>query len=372
VACPFCGTINQIQPAVGATQLRAAVRQVLAEREAPARPTKPPRLDSRIPVGAALILFVALLLWGLEVSGTRRSAPAQRLLAPPSPPILKVPPKAPPTPSAPKGLGEPQALVFGTGGELYVLTQTSLFKTDRETQRVSWQTRLSTKGEGGSLVPVADRIALANPAGLFFFDAASGAPAGQYLFRSGGFKVSACAAGASQVLVETVFDGTLRFDAHTAAPAQGTAGCHRNTDIVCEKDQTCGWYTGRFANFDCRYVLQRHGHQLTFCEADGTKELFLVDHAGASIRWKALRGPGASTNPAYVSVIDGAVITGDRHLLEAFDEATGARLWAHALEGGDRAFVSDGHRLFFGAEGTVLGLDARTGAEVSRFIEQPR
>jgi hypothetical protein len=369
VACPFCGTINQVQPAVGVTQLRAAVRQVLAENKAPARP---PPAATRTPLGLALVLFAALLLLGVAVS-TRLHSPTSppRSFPLPAPALPKLPLRPPPpTVSAPKGLGEPQALIFGTGSELYVLTETTLFKTDRESQRVTWQIPLPTKGVGGSLVPVAERIALANPAGVFFFDAATGAARGQYLFRSGGFKVSACAAGVNQVLVETVFDGTLRFDARTAAPAQGTAGCHRNADIICEKDQTCGWYTGRFANLDCRYVLQRPGHQVTFCEADGTKELFLVDHAGASVRWKALRGPGASTNPAYISVIDGALITGDRRLVEAFDEATGERLWTHPLAGGERAFVSDGHRLYFGAEGTVISVEAKTGAERCRFAQQ--
>jgi outer membrane protein assembly factor BamB len=369
VTCSFCGTANVVQPPIGSTQIRAVVRQVLAEDRAP-RPAPKPQQGGAVMLvslgaGALMLLgvFFALFL-------ARPSVPppvvvhVPKIVVPPVPPEPPRPHVRPPEPTV-TGLGQPDALAFGDGNALFAIVGNELLKADRQTLKTVWRTKVS--GGEGTIVPLAGRVVFAGPQGAFFFDAETGVATGKYLLAHDGFKVSACAAGANQVLVQTVFDGVLRFDVTTAAIAKGTASCHRMTDLHCDVGQQCGWDTSRRADLSCRYELHVKDARVTFCEVDGTKDLVLISHSGGKVRWRTPRAEGSSTNPSYASVIDGVLVTADGHVLEGFDPTTGEHQWTHAMSGNPSAVISDGQQLFVGHEGTVVVIDAKTGTDVSRF-----
>jgi outer membrane protein assembly factor BamB len=356
VVCSFCGTTNLVQ--LGTKQIRAVVRQVLAEGQpAPAR---------GVIVAAVLIGLVSLgAIIAMLSSSVERTAQVRPVVAQPPPkPVPPSQPQPPAPPKPPPGLGLPQTIALGEGDALFAVIGNSLVKADRATWKPVWSTPV-TGGEG-TIVPLGDQVVFAGPVGVFSFDAKTGAPTGKYLLRNGGFKVSACAAGKSQVLVETVFDGTLRFDAATAKPTTGTAGCRAKRDLHCGANERCGFASGRLAQMDCRYVLAHPPGEITFCEVDGTKELVVVEHVGSTIRWKSPRGAHASTNPDFATVLDGLLITGDGEL-EAFDVKTGAHQWTKPMKGSAFAVVTDGSRLYFGDDDTIVAIDAKSGQALGRF-----
>lgn len=366
VTCSFCGTSNTVQQPIGPTQIRAAVRQVLAEERAPDS-SPATRVRPLVVVVAGLVLMG---LAGTVVALTSAVPPPHSKFRPtiavPSVPKV-LPPLPTPVVEAPatnSGLGVPSSLAFGGHHSLLAVVGNEVIKVDLESMRPLW--RAPVTGGEGTVLEVADRAVFAGPEGAFFFDAQSGTPTGKYLFKTSGFKVTACAAGPQQVLVKTVFDGVLRFDVTQAAPAKGSTSCHFNEDLHCDVGQRCAFDHSEVGGLSCRYVLHVQGARVTFCEVDGTKEKVLVSHTGSQVHWKTPRGPGSSTNPSYASVVSGVLVTADDDLLEGFDPANGERRWSHPLTGSGRAVISDGRRLFFGHAGTVKVLDAKTGEEVTR------
>lgn len=372
VTCSFCGTANTVQPPIGSTQIRAAVRQVLAEERAPASaPSSPSSAKPALMVALVAGVVLTLGLAGVLVSLLTRAPVVPPVVRPPKAVVPPRPPPPPPKPleaPTPAGLGSPSALALGEGQTLFAVVGQELIRVELQTLRPAW--RAPVVGSEGTILQLGDRVVFAGETGAFFFDAATGAPTGKYLFKTGGFKVSACAAGPRQVLVQTVFDGVLRFDVGTAGPVKGTTSCHRNADLHCDAGQRCGFSSSRVGDMSCRYGLRVGDAQVTFCEVDGTKELVLVSHTGARVNWKTPRGKGSSTNPDYASVVDGVLVTADGASLEGFDPATGERRWSREQSGNPRAVISDGRRLFVGHEGTVLLLDAKTGDEVARVLGQ--
>ncbi len=359
VVCSFCGTTNLVHAPLGTKQVRAVVREVLAEGQ-PAPPASSQLGVIVMAVTMGLIGMGAMVVM-LSTRRTHVSPPRPAVVLPPPRPTAPSPPTPPPPP---RGVGLPQSIALGEGEALYAVIGQTLVKADRSSWTTLWTTPVP--GGEGTIVPFADHVVFAGPAGVFTFNAGTGAPTGKYLLRHQGFKVSACAAGKTQVLVETVFDGTLRFDAASAKPATGSAGCVPKRDLHCGATERCGFASGRLAQMDCRYVLAHPPAEITFCEVDGTKELLVVEHLGPTIRWKSPRGAHASTNPGFATVVAGLLITGDGEL-EAFDVKTGARQWTHPMSGSDAAVLSDGERLYFGDGDTIVSIDAKTGQEIGRF-----
>jgi outer membrane protein assembly factor BamB len=379
VVCDFCGVTNRVEPPpMGTTQVRAVVRRVLAEERQASPTPRPSQRQYTVSTPGVLpaLLFsgmvIAAVIAGALLYAERRPPPrSPRSSSPPSPPPPTAPrPVAPP---APRGLGVPDTLALGPDASLYLVSGSTLVKADRKTHWPLWKAPVQVgfgRGSVGSLVTQAGHVAFAGPAGIFFFDAATGAPTGQYLFAHQGFQVSACAVGSTQVLVQTVFDGWLRFDARTAKPTTGTGSCTANREMHCDEGQRCSFAHGRLADMECRYLLMREGHQVTFCEVDGTKEHLVVDHVGGKVVWKSLRAKGAATNPAYASVIEGVLVVGESGVLEGFEATTGEHLWTRKYAGEDSAIVSDGHQLTLGFEGTVIVVDPKTGQETSRYLAE--
>lgn len=349
-----------VHPPVGPTQLRAAVRQVLAEERAPRQ------AEGARGVGVVLVAGVAALV----VLGAVLAVALQRPSPPPRPhppvvvpPVPKPPPPPEPAPPPRQAFGVVQALAV-TDGALYVASMGELVKFDRATRTQTWRAKLSTSG-GGDLVPMKDRVVYANSLGVAFHDDETGAEVGQYLLRSQHFKVTACAAGAGQVLVKTVFDGVLRFDVATGKKKQGTGGCALHEDLRCVAGQRCGWDSGRSGELDCRLELRTPSGKLTFCEEDGTKAHLVVQFAGGKVLWKTRRGVDDSFAD-FASVLDGVLVVGNAELVEGFDPATGKTLWSHPRTGVERSMISDGHRLWF-ADGEAVVELSPAGEELGRF-----
>jgi uncharacterized Zn finger protein (UPF0148 family) len=370
VECPYCGAATVVEAPVGTKQIRAVVRRVLAEERAPVQSSRAvAQRSSRLwglAIAGAVVFFVAVLVSIFMQRSQRAARPvALPVVTPPRLPQLRQP-VAP----GPRGLGRPDLLALGDDSALYLVTDGQLVKADRRTHRPVWRARTLRgygRGGDGTVVPLAGRVAFAGPMGVAFFDDETGAATGQYLFRHGGHKVSACAAGAHQVLVKTTFDGTLRFDVRTGARVEGGPACDTHSDMHCDPGQRCAWDTRVLpGGLSCRHALYLEGHLVTFCQAEGTLEQLVVDVAGGKVRWKT---PGGSSNPGYASVVGSVLVVAADHLVEGFELATGQKRWSSALAGDEGAVVSDGRLLYFGQGDTVVELDAATGVVVDRFLE---
>jgi hypothetical protein len=379
VTCAFCGTANVVQGPVGTTQIRAVVRKVLSEgTAAPMEPnTKLAWIASGVFVIVGLIVLPAVVaLFSFEkVSAIHRPVdiPPQN-----SPLVIPRVPIARPPEAKPMGLGTPLEIALGDRSDLFIATSTHLIKADRKTLRSVWMVPLDVgvrgSSDNGDIVVGATRVAVAGPSGVAFFDSATGAALAKFLFKTDGFKVSACLADgvrnqvAEQLLAKTTFDGTLRFDMQTGARVSGNTSCVMHGDIHCGPKEQCGFGSTQPPGLDCRYYLQVGESRVTVCEEEGTKARLLVKRAKGLTQWKTVRGTGAATNPDFMSTIGGFIVVAENHFVEAFDAASGQHRWIHALEGDARALVSDGQQLFFGSAGTVVAVDAATGLEVARFL----
>jgi hypothetical protein len=378
--CKFCGTLNQIQQPIGSTQIRAVVRKVLAEDARKAQPNQLHKsanpLGLYLGVGTAVIFGFAVAIAIALSHRTKAVSVVKPVLVPINAAIAHPPVEAPEPveepPQKPTGIGTPDAIAFGQDDDIFIVSGQSLVKANRKSMEQVWHVALPTGGfgrnGGGSIVALAGRVAYADSNGINFYEAASGEKKGQYLFKSNGFKVSACGTG-NQVLAKTVFDGTLRFDIKTGTRVSGNTWCNPMDNIHCDSGQKCGWDSSEPSGLSCRYFLSRRGSKVTFCEEEGTKALVLVDRLAGKNIWKTIRGPKSSTNPEYVSVVDGVLVTSDSGQVEAFEDTTGTRIWSHPIHGNSGAILSDGHQLYFGFEGTVVVLNAKTGTEVGRFIQ---
>ncbi len=369
VTCTFCGTANVIQAPIGTTEVRAIVRKVLGEGTAPETTPNKPSSITALWVGlvAAFILGTALAV-GILVTDSRQSDPTPAPQIPPSPAPARVVPvaPAPPPPPKPTGIGTPQTLALGPKTAIYLTTDKHLIRAERDTLQSVWIAPHALGAEG-SIVASATRVAFVGPQGAAFFDSATGEPVATFLFRTGGFKVAACLAGTQQLLVRTVFDGTLRFDMESGTRTTGQTFCTPQDTLRCDAPQRCGWDSAEPPGLNCRYFLKVGQSTVTFCEEEGTKAKLVVKRLNGKIQWKTVRGKGAYTNPSYASVIDGTLVVSEGHHLEAFDVASGERRWSTPHTGSDGAIVSDGHQLYFGQDDTLITVDTKTGNEIGRF-----
>jgi PQQ-like domain len=372
VTCGFCGATTTVDPPLGTSQVRAVVRQELDRRARPAPPpaTQPERAAAIVPViilGVSLAVGLGGAVVAVLTARPTRDHPRVTQPSVVTPPTLVPPRPSPPLPAPATGVGEPLLFALGSGPSVYFVASGDLVKADRTTQAPVWRTRLEIDPGEGNLVAVPGRVVVAAPAGAWFFDDTTGAPVGHFLWREQGFKVTGCATPSGQVLVKTVFDGTVRFDPQRGTRATGGQWCQGQEDIHCDGAQRCGFQHVERGDMTCRYFLAAGPRRYTFCELEGTKERDLVAFTGSRIAWQAPRAAGASTNPEYLSISGDLIIAGDGHTLEAFDVATGSRRWGRTIAGSARAVTGDGNLLFVGAPGTVVALDARTGDEVLRF-----
>lgn len=368
VTCRFCGAVTQVQGPVGPTQIRAAVRQVLAEER---RPRPPPAGDTRM-VGRVVGLIIAMVVMLAVFIGSGVMRPTPVVHRPTTTPMPGLPhekpsvPKPPPVvvvPPIPKlGFGEAEALGLSADA-VYLASRGELVKWSRSTGQEAWRATLGHSG-GGDVVPLQGRVAYANQDGVFFFDDGDGSATGQWLWPHGGFKVSACAAGPTTVLVKTVFDGTLHFDAKTAKKSTG-GSCALMEDLRCAPGQRCGWGHFEREGLRCRYELHTASGLISFCEEDGTNAKVVAFFAGKSLKWKSTRAEGASSG-AFAAVLDGVLVVADGRVVEAFDPVSGAAKWTHARQGSERAMVATDQNVFVFESGSVLELDAQ-GTEVSRW-----
>lgn len=365
VTCRFCGAATVVRAPIGPTQLRAAVRQVLAEERAPA-PTPTPR-PGRAPAMwiagamAAAVLLGALLVVGMLFSAGGTARPHLR------PPVPAPAPPAPPRPEPAKPpeprptFGEVEALRVSDDA-VYVASASTLVKFDRATRAVAWTAKLTTGG-GGDLVALKDRVVYANALGVSFHDAQTGDEVSRFFWRAQHFKVSACAAGAG-VLVKTVFDGVVRFDA-TGKRVQGTASCALQEDLRCAPGEHCAWDSSRHGALDCRLELRTASGKVTFCREDGTRDAFVVLLAGGAVKWKTKRASD-SDFADLAALVDGALVVSADHLVEAFDPASGAGRWSMQRTGAARALLTDGHRVWFPAAGAIVEVSG-AGEVLARY-----
>jgi predicted RNA-binding Zn-ribbon protein involved in translation (DUF1610 family) len=391
IACPFCGVVNQMRSK--ATELRAAVRDVLAEDRnrngvpdylerpptppvvptVPVAPTAPISPQPFIWVGAAIGVSVVGTVVAALVLGGRKVPPPQkpRTIATVTAPM---PPQAPPPP---KTWGSVGAIAFDEAGDVIATIGKNIVKADASTLTPRWIAPLEVTFGGGSshrmFVPRGERIALVHDAAIQFFDSATGARTGQYRYDESGILQGACGVGKSQVIVSVLGGrGTTRYDALTGKKATGAGSCAlRGTDLECGPNQWCGWRPVKGNGLDCRYELRAGKDVFRGCDTlDGTKRKVVVAvGAGGKPKWQTEAFLNGVT--PFMGTVDGVLIVNEYRRVRALDPATGEERWSRALGDGSAVAV-DATRVFYGIDGTIAATEAKTGAELARMAEQKR
>lgn len=364
VTCRFCGTTNRLGPTVGQTQVREAVRQLLEERaQPPPRPEKP-NVAPFVIAGAVVLMMVAGVLASVLLSAPAPTPPPRRAIAVPPTPPIPAPPPPKPEPVEPKlePWGALSAIAFDEHGDLLVVLGQALVKIDLETFSAAWRTPF-TRGSGNYsiVIPRGEHVAVVTDSKAVFFDARSGELTDDFKYRTGGILERACAAGATQVLVDVLGAGVMRFDAATGKKATSGPGCALKDKFACLPGQRCGWDRMENADYDCRHSVRVGKDVFRSCETeDGKKRKVIISTAPK--KWEAETGDTAET---FFGVVDDVVVVGAYRSVFALDRATGEKRWS--VPGERSQVVVKGSKLYLGTGGTLVELDVKTGEALRRL-----
>jgi putative pyrroloquinoline-quinone binding quinoprotein len=365
IRCNFCGTTNRLQPTVGQTQVREAVRQILNERAQPPPPRPQPNptapiaiIGALVAVGISAALFVEFTFGPKAPPPSRRSTPVP-VVAPPMPPEPFVPP-TPPAP--PKQWGPLGAITRDEHGDLLAVFGSTLVKLDAATLTPRWQTPFS-RGYGNYviIVPRGDWVAVTTDNIVSFFEADSGAKTNDFQFKHGGILEGACAAGKTQLLIDVLGEGVVRYDAATGKKAASGPSCALKDKLACPSSQRCGWSRFQNADYDCRYAVHAGKDVFRSCETEDGKKRKVIISTGTK-KWEHETDETVET---YFGVVDDMVLIGGYRAVVALDAATGDERWRTGAS--QSAVVADGSTLYFASEGTLVAVDAKSGEELRRL-----
>lgn len=366
IRCPFCGANNRLQPTVGQTQVREAVRQILNEK---AQQPSPPPKPSYLPYAYAGGIFVMVMMASLSSWLLRAPAPVSkpvRVVAPP-PPLRAPEPDEPPTPPKPAEpvltpWGNVQAVTFDEAGDLLVVLDKSLVKIDFQTFSAIWTTPFERgSGNYAIIIPRGLHIAIVTDSRAVFFDASSGAVTNDFQYRHGGILERACAAGDTQLLVDVLGESVQRFDAATGTKATSGPSCALKDKFACLPGQRCGWNRTQNADYSCRYALTAGKDTFRSCETeDGKKRKVII--STAPTKWEAETADNAET---FFGLIDDVVIVGGYRSVFALDKATGEQRWK--IPGEESEVTARNGKVYLGTQGTLVEVDAKTGEVLRRL-----
>lgn len=368
--CPFCGTTNRLNPTVGQTQVREAVRQILDERSRPVQRQQPAPQNKHVApvaiIAGAVVMFMVTGIVGAVL--TRTAAPPRPVHVPKPvvvPVVVTAPiPQKPPAPPPPKPWGPLSAVTADERGDLLaVFGGKLLMKLDPATMTPRWQSPFS-RGSGNYLIiiPRGDYIAIVTDSVAAFFEAASGAKVNEFKYRNGGILERACGAGKTQVLVDVLgAQGLMRFDAATGLRATSGPSCELRDKLSCPVTQYCSWSRVQTSTHDCKYMVRVGKNVFRSCETeDGQQRKVFV--ASGTNKWES---PANESVENYFGVVDDTLIIGGYRAVVALNPETGDERWRKQTE--STAVLAVGSTLYFGAEGTLVSANARTGEELSRL-----
>lgn len=363
--CPFCGTTNRLNPTVGQTQVREAVRQILDERNRPIQQPRP-ATPNKNGVGVAIIIgaaFIFMLMGIVAATVFVRPSPPVHMPKPVAKPVITPPKQAPLPPPPPKPWGTLSAVTTDERGDLLAVFEThTLVKIDPATMTPRWQSPFS-RGSGSYMliIPRGDSIAIVTDSMAAFFEAASGAKVNEFKYRNGGILERACAAGKTQVLVDVLGEGVQRFDAATGLRATSGPSCELRDKLSCPLTQRCVWSRMENATYDCNYMVRVGKEVFRSCETqDGQQRKVFV--ASGTNKWES---PADESVEKYFGVVDDTLIVGGYRALVALNTETGDERWRKKTE--STAVLAVGSTLYFGLDGTLVSVNVRTGDELSRL-----
>lgn len=352
--------MNRIHPTVGQTQVREAVRQILNERVQAAPPRKQPLAPVALIAGAVVMMGVAGVLAALL---TRTPSPAPRVVTPRpvTPPVPPKPPEPPPLPVK-KPWGQLMSLVADEQGDLLAVFNSTLLKIDPATMTAKWFTPFNRgSGNYAIVIPRGKNIAVVTDSVASFFDSASGEKTNDYQYKRGGILERACAAGPSQLLVDVLGEGVMRFDASTGKKAEWGPSCALKDKLACPASQRCGWSRFQNADYDCRYAVHVGKDAYRSCTSEDGKKRTLVIATGS----KTWEHETDESVEAYFGVVGDVLLLGGYRAIVAFDKDSGEELWrkpanASTVFAGSKA-------VYFEHEGTLVAVNPVDGAEVQRL-----
>ena len=330
LTCHFCGTTTTLERAkVGKTELRKAIRQVLAEDAKP-RPQSPPKGLGPVVLAGAVLAMASV---GAASFLLVRSEPL-----PPPPPLPTIPrPPAPPPPVKPSvpvfvpPVEPVSAFVRDEHGDFIGLRGAELFKLDGQTLQEEWKTPAAFQSPSivTRLLPRNERIAVVGSDEVRFFDAETGAATGRFLYTRGGILQGVCGMGRTQLRVKVLgAESILQFDALTAKRSSGGPLCSFSDSMPSAPGQRTVWnpYTGQ--SLVCRNELVAKGRRYRECETDdGTRrQVIAAVDAKGKVRWT-----GEAPSPeVFFGEIGGQVLVGDGRSLVALDAETGVLRWTES------------------------------------------
>lgn len=343
LTCGFCGTTNELETRRGHTEIRRAVKREIDERFGPRPPVRPPPTAHSVPylplaIGVGVMLALGVVVASILV-GSRETP--RVTVVPPRPPKPPVKPPEPPPQFIPPTRPDPVlGMALDEQGDVIVLRETTLSRLEHESLKPAWKVDFRFRSAGGMgviIVPRGPRIAVVGGNEIAFLDAATGALTGRYLYRNGGILEHACGAGKSEVVVDVLGDGWMRFDSMTGKPSSGRESCRSREKLTCPAGQTCGWNTTHYTELYCTNALHVGAERYRDCETeDGTKrDVIAAFDAKGKKRWM-VEGPDADD---FIGLVNGKVLVGDGRYLNAYQASDGTLAWSKT---GVSSTISDG------------------------------
>ncbi|MGV3623416.1 MAG: PQQ-binding-like beta-propeller repeat protein [Archangium sp.] len=365
INCPFCGVTNRIHPTVGQTQVREAVRQILNERVQ--KQPQVTRKSNQLPVIALIAGAVVMLglAGALSAMLTRPYVPppVPRVVTPRTP-TTPVPPKPsePPAPPPKQPWGQLYSLVADEQGALLAVFGSNLVKIDAQTLEATWVTAFKRgSGNYAIIIPRGKNIAVVTDSVASFFDSASGELTNDYQYKNGGILERACAAGPTQLLVDVLGDGVMRFDAATGKKAEWGPSCALKDKLACPAGQRCGWSRMQNSEYDCNYAVHVGKDVFRSCTTEDGKKRRVITASGA----RAWEHETEEVVEAYFGVVGDVLIVGGYRNVVAFDKNTGEELWRKP--GSASTVFAGKDAIYFETEGTLVAVNPLDGSELRRL-----
>jgi outer membrane protein assembly factor BamB len=281
--------------------------------------------------------------------------------------------------------GVVRELVRVDGGEVIVVSRTNLARVNSTTLAASWSApireELGFPVDSVRILPRGGELALVSANGAFFHSAETGHLESSFFWNSQIKPSTLCAAGATQLQVQTAFDGLIRLDAATGKKATSGPSCALvpfEADVRCEGGQECGSRSFKTPDLDCDVYLQAGKATFRPCNLiDGTRRRALVAFAtDGTIRWETPR-ESDSERPGYFAAVGNDVVLATTKAIEVYSATTGERRWSRPRQRVDAAWeaapssssllAEEGHRLLVGDADTLLAIDLSDGQEVGRL-----